>query len=83
MVTWIYQRESQIKFFLGGFILLLDIMGIYFIMDLYAYDVAVKRLTNGAEHFEPLQLSLGILFFVILGNLLFVCTYLIKLYFKT
>lgn len=83
MVTWIYQRESQIKFVLGGFILFLDIIGMYFIIDLRAYDVAVKYLTNGAEHFEPLQLSVGILFFVTIANLLFVCIYLMKLYFKT
>lgn len=83
MVTWMYQRESQIKFVLGGFILCLDIIGVYFIMDLHAYDVAVKYLTNGAAYFESLQLSLGILFLVIVANLLFVCIYLMKLYFKT
>jgi hypothetical protein len=82
MVTWIYQRELHIKFAFGGLLLILDIIGIYFISGLNAYDVAVKYLSNGTEYLEALQLSLGMLFLVIVANLTFVCTYLMNLYFK-
>ncbi|WP_162926988.1 hypothetical protein [Flavobacterium psychrotrophum] len=83
MVTWIYQRELLIKFAFGSIVLILDILGIYCIVGLNAYDVAVKYLANGMEHLETLQLSLGILFLVMMANLAFVSTYLMKLYFKS
>lgn len=82
MVTWIYIREQRIKYTFCICIFCLNLLALYFVTDLYGYDMLIKYLSDGGERLANLQLPLAVLFVIIAINLLFTSTFLIKIVLK-
>jgi membrane-anchored protein YejM (alkaline phosphatase superfamily) len=82
MFTWIFIREAAVKLLFCFVVLCLNLTGIYFIYNLYSYDVVVRYLSNGGKQTATVQLSLAVLFLIMLCNLLFASFFLMKRFLK-
>lgn len=78
MVTWIYTKERGIIYSFCLFILLLNLVGLYCIIDLLGYDAIIEYSPYGEEHLGSMRIPSCIIFTVIVINLLFTGSFLIK-----
>jgi len=78
MVTWVYKKEAGIKFCFCLLLMILNLIGIYLVIELSGYDAMIVYSQNGGEALNTTQISVYLLFLVCAANLVFSSSFIIK-----
>jgi hypothetical protein len=82
MTSYLYCYEKKLGYVFSVFLILFNLVSLYFIIDLLSYDEIVGYLTNGTIKSASTRSLAFLLFVNLISNLLFVSGFLMDRFFS-